>query len=110
MWLIFKEKEIFRRLNNSEVSLQRNEDTARSTRRSCSQGDSWAPQFIKLSDNAKGESYDGRIQQPHMKEILGQLQYSSGDTYIQYVHRKSHSMRLGPKEGGGGGWMLANKV
>ena len=56
-----------------------------------------------------GESYNGRIQQPHMEDIVGN--YSTVvETLIQamqYVHRKSRSVHLSPNEHEG--WMNARK-
>ncbi len=58
--------------------------------------------FLKLSANRE-EGYAGRIQQPHMEDIVGN--YSTVvETLIQamqYVHRKSHSEYRGPKADGG---------
>lgn len=50
----------------------------------------------------QSQSYSGRIQQPHVEDIVGNCS-TVVETLIQamqYVHRKSHSLHLGLKEDG----------
>ena len=58
---------------------------------------------MSVSQALCGESCDGRTQQPHMEDIVGNYTtvVEALIQAMQYVHRKSHSVHLGLKEDGG---------